>query len=141
MLRAGLLLVAGHSDAELKVDAVAIEPDGELTRAGQVLRLNGVRLLVLDGVRTIGLWSDLDGPHIRMALAAFDNAGLPVRYLDGPGIPMRYKERRVPGEPVPLDVVEAMYRSDEPWTVRDRMLEAIGWHPRMYSFDGDDGYG
>ena len=112
---------------------VEIEPDGELTRAGRVLDANGVRLLVLDGVLTVGLWSDLDGPHIRAALARFGSGQLPVRYLDGPGIPDRYKGRVPKGQPVPLDVVEAMSNAGDewPWVVRDRMLLAIQWRPRV----------
>lgn len=105
------------------------------TQAGAILKANGVRLLQLDGVTTIGLWSDLDGPHIRAALKVFHPEETPVRYLDGPGIPMRYKARKVAGEPVPLDVVAAMTKSEEPWTVRDQMLQAINWRPRQYWFD------
>jgi hypothetical protein len=118
------------------VDAgVVFEPDEGLTRASQVLRVNGVRLLVLDGVPTIGLWSDLDGPHIRAALARFNNARLPVRYLDGPGIPMRYKLRKPKGQPVPLEVVAAMDAANanggKAWEVRNEMLRAIGWRYKI----------
>lgn len=112
------------------------EPDAELTRAGRVLQLNGVRLLVLDGVPTIGLWSDLDGPHIRAALARFRNSHLPVRYLDGPGIPDRYKLRKPKGQPVPLDVLAAMVaaKDEHPWTVRDRLLRAIRWPYKVHVY-------
>src|ERR1039458_2998266 len=40
----------------------------ELARASTVLNRAGVRLMQLDGVTTIGIWSDLDGPGIRKAL-------------------------------------------------------------------------
>ena len=98
-------------------------------QAGAVLKANGVRLMMLDGVTTIGLWSDLDGPMLRAALKVFHPDGLPpIRYVDGPGIPMRYKARQIKGQPVPLDVVAAMVAAgQEPWVVRDRMLSAIGW--------------
>ena len=112
------------------------EPDAELTRAGQVLRVNGVRLMVLAGAPTVGLWSDLDGPHIRAALARLGSGSLPVRYLDGPGIPMRFKARVPKGQPVPLDIVKAMQEADgeHPWVIRDRMLRAIDWHYKLHIF-------
>ena len=48
------------------------EPDPvELARASAVLRRVGVRILRLEGVTTIGLWSDLDGPDVRKALRVF----------------------------------------------------------------------
>ncbi len=82
----------------------------------------------LDGVTTIGIWSDLDGPELRKALRAFGSNQLPIRYLDGADVPMRYKLRRVPGEPVPMNVLIEMKRHpEEPWKVRDRMLQEMGW--------------
>ena len=108
--------------------------------ANLVLRLNEVRLMNLDGVMTIGLWSDLDGPHIRSALRHLHPDGMPpIRYIDGPHIPMRYKARRSKGEPVPLDIVRAMQAvvTGEPWIVRDWMLKDIEWRPYLYVY-GDD---
>lgn len=112
---------------------VVIEPDAELTRAGNVLAVNGVRLLTIDGVATVGLWSDLDGPHIRAALARFHSGDWPVVYLDGPGIPDEYKGRVPLGQPVPLEVVQAMLDAGDewPWVVRDRLLLAMKWKPRV----------
>lgn len=82
----------------------------------------------LDGVPTIGIWSDLDGPQIRGALRALGSAEVLVRYLDGAGIPTRYKLRRVEGEPVPMNVLAEMERHpDQPRTVRDRMLHEARW--------------
>jgi len=41
---------------------------------------------------------------------------------------MRYKLRRVEGEPVPLSVLTEMEQHPaEPWKVRDRMLNEMGW--------------
>jgi hypothetical protein len=103
----------------------------DVARASAVLRQAGVRILQLDGVATIGLWSDLDGPAIRAALRVFGSNRMPVRYLDGIGIPMSYKLRRVDGEPVPLNVLVEMERcSTDPWVVRDQMLQDIVWHPK-----------
>jgi hypothetical protein len=104
-------------------------PDaGELARASAVLHRAGVRIMQLDGITTIGIWSDLDGPEVRRALGTFGSQQLPIRYLDGAGIPIRYKLRRVDGEPVPMNVVTEMERNlDKPWKVRDRMLHAMGW--------------
>jgi hypothetical protein len=69
--------------------------------AASVLNQAGVRIMRLDGQFTIGVWSDLDGAKIRVALRSLGMDRLPVRYLDGAGIPLRYKLRRVEGEPVP----------------------------------------
>jgi hypothetical protein len=116
----------------------AEEPD-PLTRAGEVLKANGVRLFQLDGVPVVGLWSDLDGPHIRAALAVLENDKLPVRYIDGPNIPMRYKVRKMKGQPVPLEIVAAMDKANadggQAWEVRDRMLLGIGWCAKVHVYD------
>jgi hypothetical protein len=45
-------------------------------------------------------------------------------------VPMRFKLRKVPGEPVPANVLAAMEQEpNQPWVVRDRMLVEIGWTP------------
>lgn len=104
-------------------------PDpAELARASEVLNRAGVRIIELSGVTTIGVWSDLDGPKIRAALRTFGTDQLPIVYLDGFGIPMRYKTRRVEGEPVPMNVLSEMERHQaEPWKIRDGMLSEMGW--------------
>jgi hypothetical protein len=94
----------------------------ELTRAGAVLRQAGIRLMRLVGADAVGVWSDLDSPAIRSALRILGSCELPVLYLDGPGVPLRYKLRRVSGEPVPEYVLREMERSPKPWKVRARML-------------------
>jgi hypothetical protein len=82
----------------------------------------------IEGVAVIAIWSDLDGPEIRAALRAFGSDRLPVRYLDGHGVSMRYKLRRVAGEPVPMSVLAEMEGNPaEPWNVRDRMLNDMAW--------------
>lgn len=108
------------------------EPDpAELARASAVLHRTGVRVMQLEGVTTIGVWSDLDGPDVRAALRAFGSNRLPVRYLDGVGVPMRYKLRRVKGEPVPMNMLSEMERQpSDPWNVRDRMLKEMGWRSK-----------
>ena len=94
--------------------------------AHTVLGSVGVRLMELDGVFTVGIWSDLDSAKLRAALAIFGSDTALVRYLDGVGIPDRYKLRRVPGKSVPLEVLAALERNSlEPWVVRDRMLAAV----------------
>ena len=99
-----------------------------MARASAVLNRAGVRIMALEGGATIGVWSDLDGPEVRAALRTFGSDRLPVRYLDGAGVPMRYKLRRVEGEPVPMNVLAAMEQHPaEPWKVRDRMLSEMGW--------------
>ena len=118
-----------------KAEALALlsDPDpAELARASAVLNRAGVRIMALEGGATIGVWSDLDGPEVRAALRAFGSDGLPVRYLDGAGVPMRYKVRRVDGEPVPMKVLAAMEQHPtEPWTVRNRMMDEMGWHSKQ----------
>ena len=104
-------------------------PDpAELARACGVLNRAGVRIMALEGGATMGVWSDLAGPEVRAALRTFESDGLPVRYLDAASIPMRYKLRRVEGEPVPMSVLAEMERHPaDPWRVRDRMLNEVGW--------------
>jgi hypothetical protein len=107
----------------------------ELARASAVLNKAGVRIMRLDGVITIGIWSDLDGPKVRNALRIIGSGQAPIRYLDGAGIPACYKLRRVAGEPVPMNVLKEMQQCpDEPWKVRDRLLQRMRWRPRGESW-------
>jgi hypothetical protein len=110
--------------------AEAPEPtQEELDRAGVVLARAGIRLMRIDGVDYAGIWSDLDRPEVRAALRTYGKGRLQVRYLDG-NVPMRYKLRRVLGEPVPANVLAAMEQEpSEPWVIRDRMLKEMGWSP------------
>ena len=114
------------SSESLKMET---EPSSsERMRASAVLRRAGVRILTLEDGPAIGVWSDLHGPEIRDALRISGSDSLVVRYLDGDRIPMCYKLRGVPGEPVPLSVLAEMERNQtEPWEVRDRLLKDIGW--------------
>jgi hypothetical protein len=106
----------------------AAPEQAELAHASAVLNRTGVRIMALEGGATIGVWSDLHGPEIRAALSTLGLDGLPVRYLDGAGVPIRYKVRRVDGEPVPMKVLAEMERNPaEPWKVRDRMLDEMGY--------------
>lgn len=103
----------------------------ELARASAVLNRAGVRIMRLEAALSIGVWSDLDGPEVRAALRTFECDGLPVRYLDGGGIPMRFKLRRAEGEPVPMKVLAEMERHPaDPWEVRDRKLKLMAWCPK-----------
>jgi hypothetical protein len=85
----------------------------------------------IDGVFTIGIWSDLDSPTLRDAIRVFHPEGMPpVRYLDGAGIPPRFKLRSVPGDPVPPAVLREMEQNPAaPWEVRDRLLSGLRWVP------------
>ena len=73
------------------------QPD--IDHASEVLNRLGVRIMRIDGAAVIGVWSDLDGPEIRAALQTLEIT-LPIRYLDGTGIPPPYRSRRVAGEAV-----------------------------------------
>jgi hypothetical protein len=121
-------------DGATSAESCEAAPDpgpAELARASAVLRRSGIRLLQLEGITTVGIWSDLDGPSVRAALRIFGSAWLPIRYLDGAGVPMRFKLRLVEGEPVPLNVLSEMERqSAAPWSVRDRMLQGMGWRAK-----------
>jgi hypothetical protein len=76
---------------------------------------------------TIGIWSDLDSPELRAAIQVFDRGTMPpIRYLDGAGVPPRFKVRRVPGEPVPMILFAAMIENPaDPWATRDRMVSEM----------------
>jgi hypothetical protein len=114
-----------------KVEALALLSDSdpaELAHASAVLNRAGVRIIALGGRTMIGLWSDLDRPEVRAALRGLGSERLPVRYLDAPGVPLRYKVRRVEGDPVPTTVLAEMkLAEDSPWSVRDRLLKEIAW--------------
>jgi len=121
------VVFVGATSAESPEIEVGPDP-AELARASAVLNRAGVRIMALEGGATIGVWSDLDGPEVRAALRTFGSDRLPVRYLDWAGVPMRYKLRRVDGEPVPINVLAAMEQHPaEPWKVQDRMLNEMGW--------------
>jgi len=120
----GFVGVTSAESPEIHIDRAP----AELARASAGLNRAGVRLMQLDGVTTVGIWSDLDGPELRKALRTFGSDQLPIRYLDGSGVPARYKLRRVPGDPVPMNVlIEMEKHPEEPWKVRDRMLQEMGW--------------
>jgi hypothetical protein len=104
-----------------QIQKIEGEPDpAELSQASGVLGRAGVRLMRLEGGDAIGIWSDLDGLAIRHALRVMGSGELPVLYLDGPNVPLRYKLRRVPGEPVPARLRQEMERNSKPWNIRDR---------------------
>jgi len=120
-----LLLLAAPAEPADPETAVRI-------RARKLLNGTGVRIMILNGVSSIGVWSDLDEPEIRESLRSLGHELTPVRYLDGTGIPMQYKLREVKGEPVPMAVLIEMERKPAaPCTVRERLIcspEGVGWH-------------
>ena len=118
----------GVASAESPETEVRSNPN--LARAAALLDRLGVRHIVVDGINIIGIWSDLDGPEIRSALATVGHGAVPVRYLDGPDVPLMYKVRRISGEPLPMQVLPAMQAElSEPWRIRDAMLRDMGWKP------------
>jgi hypothetical protein len=124
------VVFVGATSAESREIEAGPDP-AELARASAVLNRAGVRTMALEGNATIGEWSDLDGPEVRVALRTFGSDRLPVRYLDGASVPMRYKLRRADGEPGPMNVLAKMEQHPaEPWKVRDRMLNEMGWCPK-----------
>jgi hypothetical protein len=118
-----------------KIEAAPTEP--ERAAANAVLGRAGVRLMTLPEGVCVGIWSDTDSSKVRAALRIFGSDTLPVRYLDGADVPMRFKLRRVPGEPVPASVLAAMEQNPAaPWTVRDQMLKQMGWRPKGIRWRG-----
>jgi hypothetical protein len=94
----------------------------------------GVRLIQQHGVMKIGVWSWRDNAALRAALRTCESESAPIVYLDGPGVPHRFKEFRgakeLDGEPLPLEFIEAMYQHpEEPWKIRDQLLQQMAWHP------------
>jgi hypothetical protein len=120
-----------RSTLEMERAPAGLDPSPEaLALASAVLTKAGIRLMRVDGVDMVGIWSDWDGPEVRAALRTFGPDQLPVRYL-ADGIPMKFKLRRVPREPVPANVLTEMEKHPvEPWKVRDRMLEEMSWTPQ-----------
>jgi hypothetical protein len=141
-----VVVIMGDEVMKNEYDQVSLDQPGEtepepgqeaIDRAGAVLSRVGMRLMELEGGTTVGLWSDLDAPEIRAALRVFGSHLLPLRYLDGPGIPARYQLRRVAGEPVPESVrVEMERHPAEPWKIRDQMLSGMGGPPKERKWRG-----
>lgn len=87
---------SGHASVSVGFDSSTLghADDAEITRAMRLLNLAGARIL---DRQNIGLWSDLDCPEIRNALAVVGMDGLPTIHLDtAADIPMRYKVRACP---------------------------------------------
>lgn len=90
------------------------------TAALALMNASGSRIVTLEDGPVIGVWSDLDSPEIRAALRTL-GIQHPVKYLDGSDVPMKYKVRKVAGEPTPLSVLKEMEQHPEPWVIRDQM--------------------
>jgi hypothetical protein len=89
-----------------------------MARANEYLNGEGVVLIEINDVAMMGIWADRDSRDIRQALLMTGREEMPVRYLDGPDVPVQYKLRRVPGECVPLSVLRAMEAEPNvPWEV------------------------
>lgn len=65
-----------------------------ISHALNIVHSTGARIMALAAGTTIGVWSDTDGLAVREALHTLGMGELPVRYLEEPGIPIRYKVRR-----------------------------------------------
>ena len=79
-----------------EIAKIEIEPNTAQASL-DVLNRAGVRIMKLADATSIGVWSDLDGPEIRCALRTLEMDGLPVRHLEGDGIPSKYKYRKIDG--------------------------------------------
>ena len=116
-----LTQLAGSTKEQLAAAASTTSTQTEIDLAVRTLNASGVRILQSKNQTTIGVWSDLDSPEIRAALRTLGMDHLQVSYLDGAGIPLRYKVRQVGGEPVAMSVLARMkMHSTEPWKARRR---------------------
>jgi hypothetical protein len=86
---------------------IEAQDEREVDHARDVLNSTGARIMALKLGPAIGVWSDLDTPEVRSALRVLRLDQLPLRFLDGPAVQMRYKVRSVPGEPGPLSALKA----------------------------------
>jgi hypothetical protein len=104
-----------------------------MRQANEYLDRQGVVLIEINDVATMGVWSDRDSRDIRQALLMTGREEMPVKYLDAPDVPEQYKLRRVVGEPVPMSVLRAMQAEPNvPWEVRDRLLAAMKWNRKSF---------
>ena len=76
-----------------------------IDRAVAVLNAAGVRLMRLDGVLTVGVWSGSAGLEVQ-ALRVLEMDQLGVRPLEDTGIPDRYKVCRIQERHAPLSWAE-----------------------------------
>jgi len=67
-----------------------------IDRSVSTLNAAGVRIWRDTSTFVIGTWSDLDGRDVRAALQTLGTGTLPVRHLEDPGVPLRFKLRSVP---------------------------------------------
>src|SRR5579872_4051508 len=66
-----------------------------INRAVALMNACGGRLMSLNGILTVGLWRDMHGPEVRLALRVLEMDGLRIRWLEDVAVPQRYKVRRV----------------------------------------------
>jgi hypothetical protein len=121
------------------------EPTSEMPIAAQhayargVLNRTGVRIMALEDGQTVGIWSDLDSRQVRAAVETLGMEAWPIKYLDEPEIPARYKLRQIAGKPVPASVLLQMIRaSSDPWERRDIMLAEMEERPGGISAVGEN---
>ena len=61
-----------------------------------LLNKSGVRIMLLGRRYVLGIWRELDCEELRSAIRALRLTALPVRYLDDPEVPEKY--RRYPSQ-------------------------------------------
>ena len=77
-------------------DGEKSEVSVEIEKAMWLLNLTGCRIIRRTDGLAVGIWEDLDCQELRSAIRALGMSGLPVIYLESPGVPMRYKVRSCP---------------------------------------------
>jgi hypothetical protein len=63
-------------------------------QAEALLQRRHVSTVRVNGISTLVIRSDRDGPAVRLAIQLLELSNVPVRYVDGDGIPPRLQERR-----------------------------------------------
>ncbi len=66
-------------------------------QAVHILTAAEVRIMKITRKPVIGIWSDRDDRAIRYCLKVLGMDGLPVKHLEDPDVPLRYKVRKGSG--------------------------------------------
>jgi len=61
-----------------------------------LLNERGVRLMEWAGGTTLGIWRDEDCREVREAIACLGLGHRPIRHLEDPSVPERYRAQRPP---------------------------------------------
>lgn len=128
----GFVGVTSAQDAKIREAEVGHDL-AAMQGAVALLNAAGCRIIRRPDGFSVGVWSDMDGPEPRAAIATVW-PGAPVVYLDGTRpLDPRYRVRAADDDRrlVPLSIVRAMEEAEAAmpgsgWQVRDRLLAERG---------------